>query len=65
MLIVFALCGLNSLVDLENGSKSSFITKIQKKLDFFFNFINHLGTHTFVDFAAYLLRQIFLAYLPK
>ena len=45
MLIVFALCGLNSLVDLENGAKSRFITKFQEKLDFFFNFINDMYTY--------------------
>ena len=64
MLIVFALCGLNSLVDLKNGAKSRFITKFQEKLDFF-SILLMICTHTFVDFAAYLLRQIFLAYLPK
>ena len=47
MLIVFALCGLNSLVDLENGAKSSFYYQISEKIKiyFFFNFINDMYTY--------------------
>ena len=46
MLIVFALCGLNSLVDLENGAKSSFYYQISVKIrHIFFNFINDMYTY--------------------
>ena len=48
MLIVFALCGLNSLVDLKNEAKSSFITKFKKKLDIYFSILIQFNFYTYL-----------------